>query len=357
MGARSLLLAGEFAPDATETALAAGFRKLGWRVDTVGPIRSSKGAAARALDRGTALLAAAAYRRRVLHAVRRLQPEVFLTVKGTHLSAALLAAVRGHGALTVNDYPDHHFEHPGLDRESFGFYDLFVTTKSFHVPWLRARLGPDRVAFVHHGYGRAGDPPEPHEPGAPFADVLYVGNHTPTKQAWLSVVAEMLLDVRLVVAGGRWARAARGRALERAVLGGKLEGEAYARAVATSRIALAIHGGPAGAEGWADYVSTRTFEIPAFGGFMLHVDNPEVRTLFEPDREIGVFSTPHELCGRIRYYLERPELRLAMARRAYARAVPAYSYDVRAAELAALIEDKLAAWGSAQARQRSAGQP
>ena len=32
---------------------------------------------------------------------------------------------------------------------------------------------------------------------------------------------------------------------------------------------------------WKDLVSTRTFEIPACKGFMLHVDNSEVREFFE----------------------------------------------------------------------------
>ena len=63
---------------------------------------------------------------------------------------------------------------------------------------------------------------------------------------------------------------------------------------------------------------------------MLHIDNAEVRSLFTPGEEIDVFATPDDLCEKIRYYLARPDERRAMIERAYARCVPAYSYDARA---------------------------
>jgi spore maturation protein CgeB len=111
-------------------------------------------------------------------------------------------------------------------------------------------------------------------------------------------------------------------------------GDSYARILQRARINIGIHSGPSGPFGWQDLVSTRTFEIPACKGFMLHIDNEGVRTLFEPGVEIDVFSTPDNLCEKIDYYLVRGLLRREMIERAYERCVPAYSYDMRAAAIA-----------------------
>lgn len=342
---RLMVFAGEFRRGSTEAGLAEGFERLGW---TVARIVLAHGDRARrtlgkAFDRARAPLRAAAYNRAILGAVEGLRPDVFATVKGVSIGPATLGALRRTGALTLNYYPDFHFDHGGLNRESLFAYDLFVTTKSFQLDWLMERLGPERIGFVHHGYC-----PDVHRRvdgiGADggFADIFYAGDHTPYKEAWLSAVAEAFPERRLVIAGERWARAARRPPLQHCVLGRRLTGEDYASAIGRSRITLAVHSGPAGPEGWSDLVSTRTFEIPACGGFMLHIDNPEVRALFEPGREIDVFSTRAELCERIGFYLDRPALRAVTATRAHARAVPAYSYDARAAEVAMLIEGRLA---------------
>src|SRR5262249_17411330 len=105
----------------------------------------------------------------------------------------------------------------------------------------------------------------------------------------------------------------------------------------TARINLAFHFGPSGSNGWQDLVSTRTFEIPACKGFMLHIDNKEVRDLFEPGKEIDVFETATELCEKITHYLGNNKLCREMVERSYVRAVPAYSYDARAKRMIELI--------------------
>jgi spore maturation protein CgeB len=67
---------------------------------------------------------------------------------------------------------------------------------------------------------------------------------------------------------------------------------------------------------------------------MLHVDNPEIRTLYEPGKEIDVFATADELCDKIRRYLRQPARRCEMIERAFERCVPAYSYDERGRAIA-----------------------
>jgi spore maturation protein CgeB len=87
-------------------------------------------------------------------------------------------------------------------------------------------------------------------------------------------------------------------------------------------------------------VSIRTFEIPACKGFMLHIDNDEIRTVYDVGREIDVFATPAELAKKIEYYLANPSKRGAMVESAYTRCVPAYSYRSRAEAILSAVSAK-----------------
>jgi len=144
--------------------------------------------------------------------------------------------------------------------------------------------------------------------------------------------------LRLAIYGELWTENLRRAALRPYVKGYGVFGEAYRHAIADARICLAMHAGPVQPSGWEDAISTRTFEIPACGGFMLHIDNDETRSFFTPGEEIDVFASEDELIARVSYYLPRDEQRREMARRAYARAVPAYSYDARVAVMTKWLE-------------------
>jgi spore maturation protein CgeB len=71
---------------------------------------------------------------------------------------------------------------------------------------------------------------------------------------------------------------------------------------------------------------------------MLHIDNPEIRQLYDVGQEIEVFSNVEDLSKKIEFYLANESIRQQMIDKAYSRCVPAYSYDQRAIEIAALIE-------------------
>jgi spore maturation protein CgeB len=166
-----------------------------------------------------------------------------------------------------------------------------------------------------------------------------VGNHSPHKETELRSIANSCPDLKFAIIGGLgWAAAGTG-ALANAVIGGPLIGATMARAVQNACIALAIHHGEAvNGGGWADAVSTRTFEIAASGTFMLHVDNPEVRSLFEVGTEIDTFADPAEAAKKITHWLKDAELREQMAERAFARAVPAYGYHAIGKRLSDMLE-------------------
>ncbi len=247
---------------------------------------------ARAAYRALLPLRIKAYNKAVIDAVSRIEPDAFLTIKGVWLRPATLQEIGDRGVTRINYYPDFHFGYPEVNSATFALYDKFLTTKSFQVEHLNRAIGPERVAFLHHGY--SDNVHFPRHQGEVLdddylADVTYLGRYTPYKEKWLSALARFAPQVKLKIVGAGW-EAARDASLRGSILGHQLSGDFYARAIQSSRINLAVHMGPVEPKGWQDLVSTRTFEIPACKGFMLHIDNEEVRGLFEVGREIDVFG-------------------------------------------------------------------
>lgn len=338
-----MVFAGSFWTGSSESGLSAGFRDLGWAVQEVDQrdfgVRPSGDLLFRVAARVSRRRSAEAYRRKLLEECRALKPDIFLTVKGQDISADLLLRIKEIGAQTVMYYPDVDFNHAGVSVDSFREFDLFISTKSFQIGHLEKLLGRDRVAHVPHGYC-----PSVHRPfnrvmteSSFTTDILHAGNHSAYKQKWLESATSAVPEAAFRLVGNRWREHAGHGPLANCDMPGARMGVGYAQAIQTARVNVAVHMG-ATSSGWQDWVSTRTFEIPACGGFMLHIDNDEVREYFKPGEEIDVFSSPEELADKIRFYLPRPELRTTMVDRALARCCPTYSYNARARQVAELIQ-------------------
>lgn len=333
-----MLMVGEFRAGSTERGLVEGFRRLGWAVQEVDRGRYSAGVSRALLLRIASRLSmnavVRAFQQAVLCECAVLRPDVLLAVKGTDLTGAMLEQISEAGARTVMYYPDVAFNHRGVDEASFRGYDLFATTKSFQVPWLKETFPEVGVEHIAHGYvDRMHVPLVPPRGGAHIGhDVLYAGHHSSYKQQWLLNLLAHSPGLDLAVIGNRWRQANPVLTVPPKNFLGERVGLAYAQAIQSAKVNIALHFGTTNSQ-WQDLVSTRTFEIPACRGFMLHIDNDEVREYFEPGKEIDVFSTPEELADKIQFYLARPELREKMIERAYARCVPAYGYVRRAAEI------------------------
>lgn len=334
------VMATEFWHGSTGRALAQGLRGQGWSVaelDTLGYHPRASTLPHRAANRLLNPLAMAAYNRDLIALCKQVEAEVMVTVKGSYITGATLTALRDAGIRCVNFYPDFHFDHNGTEVGDFPLYDYFATTKSFQLDALRAILPANSVGLVHHGYAPLVHVPPATPVAEPLWDVSHIGNPSPYKRDFMVAVAEAFPDLRIAVIGNRWAEHARGTALEPHVVPYPLTGDLFAQAIAQTRINVAMHFGPHGPDGWYDRVSTRTFEIPAMGGFMLHIDNDEVRALYAADIECALFSDPRSLCDAVARYLADDAGRAGIAAAGHARCVPAYSLDTRAAELAALL--------------------
>ena len=341
-----LVIGGKFGIGSTEAGLAAGFRASGWGVqEVVIPHLSTDDAEQTVFKIGARLVRSVAPRGYVGKAIQACidtRADAFLTVKGTYIDLATLDYLRELGVFTTIYYPDVDIKHEGLSVESLPGYDLFITTKTFQLPFLENYLGADHVEYVPHGFVDSIHRPTWVGGGdiAYRSDLLHAGTRSEYKQRWLEQLLERDPSLDLLVAGRGWDAIPLGGRQPTANTARSRSSVAYAETIQTSRVNIAIHAGPT-ASGQQDFVSTRTFEIPACAGFMLHIDNIEVREFFTPGVEIDVFSDVEELHEKIAFYISRQDLRLAMIARAYNRCVPSYGYCARAGLISKLIRDRL----------------
>ena len=338
-----IVIAGEPWFGSTSFGIAQGFRRMSWEVAEVGSMSSfvqGRSLAVRMLGRLSRPINVALYNREILQEVERLDAQVLLTVKGNYIQPETLHILANRGVMTINYYPDFRFTYDSIDQATFPLYALFVTTKSFQVETLEQRLGKDKVRFLHHGYCS-----DVHFPPAAqlqddnrIPDVLYVGTYTRHKEILFTEFRNKSPELRFRVYGNGWERAKVNTELKPCLANRPVYGLNYAQLANAAKINLAVHMGPADDTGWQDLVSTRSFELPACKGFMLHVDNPEIRELYDVGEEIDVFASADELVEKIHFYLDHDAFRTQMVEKAYQRCVPAYSYDQRAFSLASFIE-------------------
>jgi spore maturation protein CgeB len=87
-----------------------------------------------------------------------------------------------------------------------------------------------------------------------------------------------------------------------------------------------------------DEFNGRTFEIPACKGFLLTERTSKHLEFYREGVEAEFFSSVEECAEKIRYYLENPEQRLAIAERGYRRAIDSdYSYARRMSDALATV--------------------
>lgn len=252
----------------------------------------------------------------------------------------LLEKLAARGIATACWYPDRDFDHPFVDEQAIRQFDLFVTTKAYHLDHLQTLRPGKRTVLIEHGYNDGVhfrlDPPVPASE-RPF-DCAFIGSHSPYKQQWLEEIVGRLPDLKLVIVGDRWNDRSIGNPAN-VIVNGPLTGDAMARVINHARIGLALHHGRAkGALGWQDDVSARTFEIPACGTFMLHIDNAHVRSLFDVPGEIDTFVDADDAARKIRYWLDHPDEREAIAERCHRRAEAEFSYTRRGMAIATEAE-------------------
>ena len=110
------------------------------------------------------------------------------------------------------------------------------------------------------------------------------------------------------------------------------------RVLRNARIALNRHIGIAA--GYAN--NMRLYEATGVGTMLLTEDAPNLGDLFEPGREVATYASEDELVEKVQHYLGHEDERRAIAAAGRARTIREHGYDTRMAELAGILEARLA---------------
>jgi spore maturation protein CgeB len=272
------------------------------------------------LDGVASMSIVAALRRSLLAAA----PDIVVVTKGRFLGRRGVATLRrAVGAPILNYYPDHPLWPGQTDRQilaALGAYDEILVWGAHIVEELQ-RHRVHRVRLIPFAY----DPnvyTVPAEPLRRLWDVVFIGQCYQNRIPY----AEALADVRLLVSGIGWARAARGGPLKRIVSNATLSARETCRSYWRSAMALNILG-----EWNPPAHNMRTFEIPASGTVMVATRTPEHVELLGEDGAVLVDS-PQEARERVLQLLQEPVKLEGIARRGRER-VAQHTYASRMEEL------------------------
>ncbi len=258
--------------------------------------------------------------RAIVEGVRSFAPEVVWLDKPTMVTPATMDAIRKAGAKSVFYLQDAPFG-PRKDGcwgqflRAFRGADLHCLFRKADVrryeawglPWIETMFSYDK---------RMHFPPEkPLSEAERDRGISYIGHPHEKRPEFLARLAREF-GLPVCVNGDRWSRVLSPEERQQLRLGGYLADDAYREGIWRSKINLSFV-----TEDNEDDIAHKAVEIAACGGFLMAVRTPGHEALFEEDKEAVFFSSVEECADKARFYLGRPDLREAIAARAWKRAV------------------------------------
>lgn len=249
--------------------------------------------------------------------LRSFRPHLVFVFKGSILRYSTLQMIQQTGTPLFNFYPDpdlvkfHRFY--GNDfLASVPCYDCIFTPKSYHIESLMA-VGAKRIEFLPYAYDPWCHYPvksTPEEKQIFASDIAFIGTWGKKRAGILETLVSSDFSYRLVIWGNQWEQLSPTSLLRKYVQFKPATGTTQAKVFGNTKIALAFLLPP-------DLHTARTFEIPAFGAFVLAERTSEHVSFFGEGREIVCFESVKELRDKIDYYLVHDDERQAIARAGY----------------------------------------
>jgi spore maturation protein CgeB len=299
------------------------------------------------LSAGLARLALARYggraRRAALRAVLAAQADsydpdiVYLQDMGYHSTAEVVALKAGSRRLVAGQIAS-----PAPPESHLRAFDLIVTSFPQFAERF-ARLGIDSEylplaydARLHDALRAEGIEPGP-DGERPYA-VSFVGGLNPHVHAAGTALLEQLARETEIDFWGYGADALPPESPIRQRYHGEAWGREMYRVLARSRIVLNRHIDVA--EGYAN--NMRLYEATGSGALLMTENGRNLHELFEPGREVLAYDGPRDLADQLTHHLAHDGERRAIAAAGQARTLRDHTYERRLAELAAILQDRLA---------------
>jgi spore maturation protein CgeB len=258
--------------------------------------------------------------RQLLHAVDEHQPDVVFFDKPIYFTRSTIEAIKRRRALTVSYNQDNPFgpRKDGVWRQFYKVFRLFDLHCLFRKADV-ARYQAWGLNFIETMFSF--DPVMQFPPPVGWSDtnrtreVSYIGSPLEDRPQFLRDLAERH-QVPISISGPRWEKFFSDELRSRYVTHGYLKDSEYRESIWKSKINLGFitHKNE-------DDIGHKSIEIAACQSFLLAVRSGGQAACFEEDQEAVFFSSLEECADKSRFYLDRPDLRQAIALRARARVV------------------------------------
>ena len=251
-----------------------------------------------------------AHTRALLRLAEIEKPELVIVLKGLHISAADVLALRRLGARVVNINHDDFFSRnrnnwSATQRDAIPAYDFIFTTREVNVAEVRP-LNPNVAFFPFAYYPKIHRPvPLTEADRAQFpGDVVFIGTWEAQRAQLLEAVVGRT-PATFAIYGDQWNKLAAKSCL-RPLVKPAIYGDDLCKALGAAKISLAF----LRKENRDDYTQ-RTFEIPACGGLLLAERTPRHQQYYREGSDAEFFdaSAPDELARKIVDLLSNEERR------------------------------------------------
>jgi spore maturation protein CgeB len=148
--------------------------------------------------------------------------------------------------------------------------------------------------------------------------VTFIGSNYGNRKAWVGSLRARGVDIACF--GHGWP-------------GGAVAAERIPEIIRESVISLNFGDSSIVWDGWiprrSRQIKARIFEVPGYGGFLLTEPAEDLDRYFVPGKEIETFASPGELVSKIRFYLDDPGKRDAIAMAGHQRTRREHTYEQR----------------------------
>lgn len=273
--------------------------------------------------------------KRFLARITEFKPNLIFIYKGWHVSPKTLVTIKKKWPKVPlfcfnpeNPFSLWNFSYsnPWM-LKSIPLYDVYFTWGKFMIDNIR-KAGAKRIKYLPLGfdpeYNYPAEPKNEEERKKYGSDIAFIGSWDKEREEWLN----HLIDFDLKIWGVGWNNANR-------KLKSKWQnvGDDFPKICGAAKIVLDIL-----RRQMQPGNSLKTFEVPACKGFLMCNWGGELYDFFEEGKEIVTFTDPEDMIKKIKFYLERDDLRKKISEAAYKR-VQSYSYMNRTKQILDVYDD------------------
>jgi spore maturation protein CgeB len=261
----------------------------------------------------------------------------FFFLHEDQVATRTIERIGAQGVPTLNWFADDHWRYERFSRHYARALTWSVTTDPDAVAKYAAEGLRDKVLLSQWACNRYAY----HRARADLAyDVTFVGQPHGNRREVAQAIAAAGIDLRCF--GNGWDRGRVGheemvRIFSTSRVNLNLANSSTSHATLRMRLGAYARGRRPDTTARPSQIKGRTFEVPGSGGFLLTDRVAHLERYFEIGREIAVFSSTDELIEQLRFWLDHPGERAAVAEAGYRRVCAEHTYDHRFGEIFAAI--------------------